>query len=291
MRAALLALVLLTPPALAAAAGEIVVIRSTDLPAYRAVEQAALADLGQAARSVQLAPGNLVEQIRVTTGGAKVLLALGPDVAAAAAAQKGPAVLHVFVPNPAAAGIDPTLPSVPTQPSLGFQVRALRQLLPKARRVGVIYDPAQSSALVAECDSTLVAAGLVLVRKEVAARAEVPSALEAILPTVDLLWILPDPTVVGLETLRALVQAPLEAHVPVIGYGESQARAGALLSAEARWDDVGRKAAAAARRLVAGQRAAAPAPEGILFINARTAGALGLKLTPAQRAEAAKVFE
>ncbi len=291
MRGAILSLLLVTSPSLAAAAAEVVVIRSTDLPAYRAVEQALLADLGPAARALQLAPGNLAEQIRVTGGGARVFVALGPDVALAAAAQKGPAVLHAFVPNPAAVGLDPTLPSVPTQPSLGFQVRALRQLLPKVRRVGVIFDPAQTAALVAECDSTLVAAGLVLVRKEVATRAEVAGALEAILPTVDALWILPDSTVVGLETLRALLQAPLEALVPVMGYGEAQARGGALLTVEARWDDVGKKAAAAARRLVAGQKATVAPPEGSLFLNARTAAALGLKLTPAQRAEAAKVFE
>ncbi len=277
-------------PSPARATGEVVVIRSTDLPAYRAVEQSFLASVGTAGRALQLAPGNLAEQVRITTSGAKVLFAIGPDVAVAAASLGAP-LLYAMVPSASGAGLDPALPGVPMYVSPGHQVRAVHTVLPRAQRVGILYDPAVSSGQVAECESALLGAGLRLVRKEVGSRAEVPGALRQLLPTIDVLWLVPDSTVIGAETLRVLLQTPLAAKVPVVGYTEIMARAGALLTVEARWDDVGRKAAAAAKKMLAGGKPSVSAPDGALFLNARTASALGIELSAPLRAEAAHVFE
>ncbi len=284
---------LLVPPSSAkgASAEEVVVVRATDLPGYRAVERSFLEALGRPARAVLLAPGDIGTQLAATASNSTLVLAIGPDAAAAAAKLKGPKVLYALVPRPARLGLE-HLPGIPMEPSAGRQLRALRSVLPRARRIGVVFNPAESAELISERSSAAEAAGLTLVRAEAASPAQVADALRMLLPKVNVLWLLPDPTVVSSDTMRTLLASAASAKVPILGFTEVQARAGALIAVEGQHDDMGRKAAAAARKLLAGGGPiVAESPEGALFLNARTAQALGLEFSDAARAKAARVFE
>ena len=168
----------------------------------------------------------------------------------------------------------------------------MRTLLPGVRHVGVIYDPTHTTALAEQCEAALHTAGMTLNRRAVASGDQVTAALQSLASHVEILWLLPDPTVVSPETTRTLLQAAREARLPVLAYSEALARAGALLAVEGRYDDMGAKAAAMAKQILAGR--AAPgvgSPEGALFLNARVADQIGVRIPAAARAEAAKVFE
>ena len=278
------------PDVLAAEEQGVVVFRATDLPGYRAVEKSFIEALGRPARAVLLAPGDVDTQMAATAGNAALVLALGPEAATAAAKLKGPRVLYALVPRPARLGLE-RLPGIPSYASAGRQIRALRGVLPRARRIGVIFNGSESADLLGDCASALEAAGLTLVTGEAASTADVPGALRKLLPKVDVLWLLPDPTVVGSDTMRTIFASAATAKVPILGFSEIQARAGALIAVEARYDDVGRKAAAAARKLLSGGPIVPESPEVAIFINAHTAQALGLELSDAARGRAARVFE
>jgi putative ABC transport system substrate-binding protein len=272
-------------------AGGVIVVRSTDLPGYRAVEKSFIEALGKPVRPVLLAPGDISMQVSAVARDAALVFAIGPDAAGAAALLDGPKVIYALVPDPGKAGLDRRAPGVPMFVSAGRQVRVLRTLLPRARRVGILFNPVESAALLAERRSALDAAGLRLVRAEARAPAQVGAALATLLPRIDALWLLPDPTVVGPETMRVILTAAAQARVPIVGFNENHARAGALLAVEGRYDDIGRRAAAAARDLLAGHTSLPEAPDAAIFINARTAQALGIDLSDEARARATRVFE
>jgi len=286
--AAALLLGAIAGPSRVSAAGSVVVFRSAELAPYRAVEQSFLAALGQPARSVQLAGGDRA-QVRAAGAGADAVFALGPEAAAAATELKA-GVVYALVSSPERAGVDPRN-AIPTFVPPARQLRFLRAALPSARRIGLIYDPTLSRTLAAEYESAASAGGLSVVREEVASRKDVAGAIRSLVDRVDVFWLIPDSTVVSPETFRFMMQISLETRVPVVGFSEGMTRGGALLSVEGGYEEIGRRAAAAVRRVLAGRPAAPDALEGTLFLNAKSAEMLGVPLAPALKAQAAKVFD
>jgi ABC-type uncharacterized transport system substrate-binding protein len=281
-------LLVLTPRA--APAGEVVVVRTTDLAPHRAVEEAFVREMKHPVRSLVVTHADFKAQVRALAS-AELVFAIGPDAALAAAALKGPRVLHALVPAPARLGLDPSTPGIPAWPRPATALAALQELVPTARRVGILTDPSQSGEYVARCRLAARGSDIVFRIREVRARAEVPAALRAMLPQVDAIWFVPDATVVSTENVGLLVEATLETGTPALGNAEAQVRAGLPLGLEPDWSDVGRRAADAAGRLLASASPNLDPPEGRLFLNARSASALHLVLTPALRERAAKVFE
>ena len=60
---------------------------------------------------------------------------------------------------------------------------------------------------------------------------------------------------------------------------------------EVSYDDIGVKAAEAGKKLVAGEKATVDAPEGELFLNAKSADHCGLTLGDKLKKHAAKIYE
>ena len=111
------------------------------------------------------------------------------------------------------------------------------------------------------------------------------------LSSVDVLLLSPDTTVVSAETFKFIAQTSLETKVPLVGFSEGMSKAGAVLSIEGSYDEMGKKAAQAAKRMLAGAAGVREAPEGSVFVNGKSAQLLGLAISPALRARASKVFE
>jgi putative ABC transport system substrate-binding protein len=271
----------------------VIVARSSELAPYVALEKAFSAALTQQTRSVSLASPDGRAQLKAALGsGAGLLLAIGPD-AARAAAELRPScpVILALVPEARKSGLEVSTPLVPMFVPPGRQLKALRAALPGAKKIGILYDPAISKPLVNECEAAARSAGVTLVRKEVGARQEVAAAVRAMVGEVDAIWLLPDTTVIGADTFKFIMLTALQAKVPVVGFSEGMSKAGALLAVEADYGEMGQKAARAAQRILAGQAAAPEAPDGAIYLNAKSAGVLGLSLPAEIKAQAVKVFE
>ncbi|HEY3445756.1 MAG TPA: ABC transporter substrate binding protein [Myxococcales bacterium] len=282
-----LALALTLTPS-AARAADVVVVRSSDQSAFKAVEQAFAAELPAAKSLLATAPGL---DLKAELAGAKLVLAVGPDAARAVmAAHGGVPVLVALAAEAELAGAKPA-GIVPMFVAPARQVKLAKAFLPTLARVGIVYDPSKTRAMASEFESAAKAAGLTLEKSEVTSRGAVIDAARAMMPKIDVLWLLPDSTVVGLDTFKVLIATTVAAKVGLVGFTEGMARTGAVLSIEASYAEIGRRAAAAGKRLLAGGAAAPEAPEGAAFVNAKTAELIGLTLSPKARAEAAKVFE
>jgi putative ABC transport system substrate-binding protein len=171
------------------------------------------------------------------------------------------------------------------------QLRVLREALPKARRVGFLYDPQQSAAQAQRYEQAARAAGLEVMDSVVDGPQQVVPVARALMERVDVLWLLPDSTVVSAESFPFLVRRSFETKVPLVGYSDSMCRAGALLALEVAPAEIGQHAAEATRQVLAGGSPAMLPSEGSLCLNARAAGVLQVPLPASLTGRAVRVID
>lgn len=125
----------------------------------------------------------------------------------------------------------------------------------KARRVGVLYDPARSGWYVREARAAAKQHGVELVLREVRESRQVMAQLSS-LRGVDALWLIPDTTAVTRETLEGYFLFGQKQSVPVVSFSSSHLRLGALASLEADRFELGKQAGEMAQQLLRGAQPA-----------------------------------
>ena len=164
------------------------------------------------------------------------------------------------------------------------QLSMIRSVLPKARKLGVLYDPEKTGSFVEEAKRLTRVRGFELVEGPVRSEKEVPAALRALLPKIEALWLVPDSTVLTEESMGFLLGTALDATIPTIGFSSEFVRSGALLGLFVSYQDVGRQAGQLAARILGGQASLAPGllpPERVrLAINQKTAKFLNITIPP-----------
>ena len=93
------------------------------------------------------------------------------------------------------------------------------------------------------------------------------------------------------ESFKFIMLTALGAKVPVVGFSEGMSKAGAVVSVEAEYGEMGTKAAKVAQKIIAGLPGSPEAPDGAIYVNAKSAGLIGLTVPAELRAQAARVFE
>ena len=268
---------------------QVVLVRLSDSSLHKTAEAAFRGGFSGTVRTVgsgePLAPA--LQQARAT--GTRLIVALGSD-AAQQVAQASPGLPVLVTLDPYAQPQEGTTVLSPYADPAA-QLRVLREALPNAKRVGLLYTPGQSRALALRYSEVAARAGLVVSRAEVADARAVATLARALMGRVDVLWLLPDSTVVTSETFPFLVQRSFEVKVPLVGFSESLCRAGALLALEVSPTELGQRTAAAAQRLLAGGSGTGEPNPGSLCLNARAASLLGLRLPEALRARATLLIQ
>jgi putative ABC transport system substrate-binding protein len=164
--------------------------------------------------------------------------------------------------------------------SPAIQLQQITTLLPKARTIGLLYDDQKTGAFVAEARAKAKKMGLTLVATSVAHREDIAGTLQSLLPRIDLLWIIQDPTIIAEESIDLLIQSSLRHKVPVFTFSTTLVQRGALGALLVRPSDIGLQAAQVAQAMLNHQGPSAPTllePElPQLALNLNTAEFLGL---------------
>ena len=164
------------------------------------------------------------------------------------------------------------------------QIESLQKVLPKIKRVGVIYNPLKTGRIVKGAIRQAKNLGVELVPREISSEKEVPATLRAIVPHIDALWLLPDSTVLTPDSFNFLLQTTLEANIPVVGFSPDLVSKGVLLSVHFSYEDVGKQAARLAKKFLNGHKltpGVVLTPEPLrLAINLKTANFLGISVPP-----------
>ncbi len=278
---------LLLLPAFSSAA-EVFVLKSNDIPAYDEVLRGFGEVVGENAFVTFSLKGNSASAAKamptVQAGQYSVILAVGSESARVAREQLAD------VPTVFSMVLDPTefqknekITGVNFQVPARSQFQALISILPKARRIGVIYDPTLSLFIVRDGRQAAAALDLTLVEKPISSSNEIANAIKEMIWTVDVLWMIPDQTVVSKESFRYMLEATLNRKIPILTFSQSFVKGGALLALAPNYQDMGRQAGRLVQKILGGTSAGSlPSahPQGYLFLNLNTANALNLSVPP-----------
>jgi putative ABC transport system substrate-binding protein len=308
MLAAALAAAALAASVSLADAATITIVKSRPLPAYDAAQQGFASVVGGQARITSFSltgdpavARRVVAQIR--SNPPNIVVALGTEAAGqVGAALSGIPVVFAMVVDPVQSGLvgNPSRPggnmtgvtlAVPASEVLA----ALHQAAPEVRRVGIIYDPAQSQRAVREVTDAARDLGLQAVTRVVRSASDVPRAADDLRGKVDALYAQVDGTVYSSQSAKFILLFALRNGIPVVGFSANLVEAGALLAVYPDYVDVGRQAGYIALRILAGENpgtigVAAPR-KALVAINLSVERTLGLRIPQSLRKTADKVFK
>jgi putative ABC transport system substrate-binding protein len=216
-----------------------------------------------------------------------LILAVGAEALSRVSKITDIPVIYLMVANPPPQPMEAkNITGVSMNPAPAKELTLLRQALPGARRIGLLYDPRRTGPLVERLRGSARALGFELQTREVQSAKEVPEQLQRLKSTIDAFLMVPDPTVLTPETVEHLFLFSQERRLPVISFSQKYLKMGALLSLDIDSYDMGGQAGEMANRILAGS----PVPDippvfarqVRVNINQNVAKHLGLSLTERQ---------
>lgn len=257
----------LAAPALAAP--RVLLYATDDTPQLRAAQRGVREALG-ATPVVEIPVGDTGARLKAAAheDPDAAIITLGPQ-AAMRAARDAPLLAAIDCMSTQAGA---SAQAVPAAIPLEQQLTWLKRLLPGARYIGVLYDPAQNTELVDALATALRGTDLNPVLAPVATPAMLPAALARLSSSADVLLAVPDTTVYKRETVKALLLFSFRHKLPLIGLSEAWVQAGALYALDWDYRELGAFCGRLALRQLPGARVATPTPpHPHVYVNLRSA--------------------
>lgn len=148
----------------------------------------------------------------------------------------------------------PNVTGVATLQPVGSAIRIMREVFPKARRIGIVWNPAEacSEACTFNARKAAKAAGFELVESTVNSTGEVADALNSLIAKkIDLFLTSGDNTVT--MALESIADTLHRHRIPYFTNTPKDVERGAFLSIGADYDEVGRETGRAAIRVIRGE--------------------------------------
>jgi len=122
----------------------------------------------------------------------------------------------------------------------------------KARRVGIIHNPARSGWYLQQARQAAQQVGIELVVREVSASRETLTQFSTLAGKIDGLWMLPDSTAVTRETAEAWFRFSQEQSIPLVSFANAYLGLGAAAVVDIDRAELGRQAGVMATRILSG---------------------------------------
>lgn len=277
--------ILMLCPGLAAAGHEIIAVQSTRMQPYeeaiKGFERSCDANLQRIIIS-EFQGADVVREIKLKRP--DMVLAVGRDALSEVKRIRDIPIVYLMVLNPQFAlskqeNITGVIMNIPP----GKQLQALLQRLPRARRVGLLYDPKNTGYIVEEAQQAAREMGIVLIAKQVHHAKEVATSAMEMKGDIDVFWMLPDVTVMRTpETREFLILYSLKYRIPLLTFSEQYLDMGAFLSTGIDAFDMGAQAGDMANKILSGTQVKnvqqALARQYVVSTNVMVAGKLGIGL-------------
>ena len=130
----------------------------------------------------------------------------------------------------------------------------MRRFLPKARRIGVLYNPETNGKRIAQAKLKASNAGFLIEAEAVEKPQDIPAALDRIAKKIDVLWGIPDETVLNPQTAKQLLLFCYRNKIPFIGPSKAWVKAGALYALDRDYADIGSQCANMAATILVGKQ-------------------------------------
>jgi len=266
----------------------LMVLSSSDAPAYREAAEGVRASLGTRLKQEYLEMNGhdsdamkRIEALRPC-----LVLALGSHATESASALDVPVLsAMVMESDPGASGR--VVSRIPLDVPPRIALARLRRLFPERRRIGVIWGPSGTRRARAEIVSEAAVNGLALRFVECGTAKEMLETLPGLAGAVDLVWCLPDRALYAPAPVQALVLDSIRARLPLVGFSVGFVKAGALAGFQADYWQIGAQAAEAALRFLDGDRLRAREEPRLVrtLINERALRVFGIGLSAVRGAE------
>jgi putative ABC transport system substrate-binding protein len=180
-------------------------------------------------------------------------------------------------------------------PLLDKHLALLRQALPAAKRIGVVYNPgeANSVAAIAQLKKLAQPAGLSVIESAAPRTVDVASAAQSLVGKVDAIYAPTDNNVTS--AFEALAKVADQGRVPLIAADPSLAARGAALGIGTNYHDLGRQSGKLVVRVLKGESpgsiASQVSPTLELLVNQAAARRQGLALSDALLKSATRVID
>lgn len=234
--------------------------------------------------------------------GAQIILALGTDAARMVKGCRSviPSVFSM-VSEPGQSGLlnsggngGPAMTGVCLDVPVEDQFVSLVDVVPRARKIGVIYNPQESQFLVDEARGAANRMNLGLVAYPIHSEAEVPEGLNSLRPKIDALWLVSDRTVLTTQSLQYVFLYAFQTNLPLMGLSEHFVKMGALFAVGPDYKDVGMQSGEFAAQILHGRNPdelpVASPRKVLLSLNLRTAEIIGLDIPEGVVRKAASVY-
>ena len=165
-----------------------------------------------------------------------------------------------------------------------MQVQTIMEVLPAAKRIGVIYDFRHSSYFVERALRYASGHGLEILALQVSESKDVISLLNSLKGRIDVLVMLPDVTVINRENVSGFLQFSFSTGVPIFTFSEKYVEIGAFAAIAVDPFDLGAQAGEIARKAMLRSESRPVhmyARKKILYINLKIAQKLKINIPAA----------
>ncbi|MBS0553629.1 MAG: ABC transporter substrate-binding protein, partial [Proteobacteria bacterium] len=184
-----------------------------------------------------------------------------PSAQAVAAATKEIPLVYSAVTDPMAAQLVPSMAAsgnnvtgVSDVLELDKQIALMKQIVPTAKRVGVVYNPGEANSVVVvkALREALPKQGMTLVEAAAPRTVDVGSAARSLIGKVDLFYTSTDNNVVS--AYESLVKVGNDAKIPMIAADTDSVKRGAIAALGIDYRNLGRQTGAMVARILKGEK-------------------------------------
>ncbi len=225
-----------------------------------------------------------------------------PSAQAVVAATKSVPVVFSAVTDPVAAKLVPSweaskgnVTGVSDLLALDKQIDLIKQVVPNAKRVGMVYNPGEANSVVVvkQLQELLPKQGMTLVEASAPRSVDVSSAARSLVGKVDVIYTNTDNNVVS--AYEALGKVGQDAKLPLVASDTDSVKRGAIAALGINYRDLGEQTGRMVARILKGEKPGDIKPETStkleLFVNPTAAEKQGVKLSDALIKSAAQVVQ
>jgi putative ABC transport system substrate-binding protein len=214
-----------------------------------------------------------------------------PSAQALVAATKSIPVVYSGVTDPVAAQLvkdwkasGTNVTGVSDVLELDKQIDLIKRVVPKAKRVGMVYNPgeANSAVVVKALKELLAKSGMTLVEAAAPRSVDVGTAAKSLIGKVDVIYTNTDNNVVS--AYESLVKVGNDAKIPLVASDTDSVKRGAIAALGVNYYDLGRQTGRVVARILKGEKPgdipSATSSKLELFVNTAAAQKQGVTLSP-----------
>jgi putative ABC transport system substrate-binding protein len=169
----------------------------------------------------------------------------------------------------------------------------IRTLFPTARKIGILFDPQKTARLVQQAKEAATKQEVTLIAMPVPTEQALPNIARELIDQVDLLWAIPDSTVITPLSLEFLLLLAFEKQVPTIAFSKDLVKRGMVVGFSPDYKAIGEETAQLALLMRSGKRdiPVRSAPKMLLSLNLTTARKIGITWDPSILEKADTLYE